>query len=99
MLHGTDGNGHEAVLFFPYRDVLLDGSIRGAGDDLFHGLAAAHDRAGFLLDHFDDLAAGGAAIELDFHDILLFRRAGPDRFPDPVTRCFHLLSYLFPRRM
>ena len=65
VLHGTHRNGDLRPLHLHHRDVLFIGGIRGVGDQLLHGLAAANHRYPGVLDIGDDVMAMAAFIK--FH--------------------------------
>ena len=65
VLHGAHRHGDLAALGLHHGDVLLHGGVGGAGDDLGHLLAAAHDRHAAGLDKGDNVSAMLADIE--FH--------------------------------
>ena len=76
MLNRTNGNSDYVILYFVYRNVLLNGCISCACDDLFHRLSAANDRNSCFLDYSDHLTAMFAFIEFHIHSYIPPRKQG-----------------------
>ena len=68
MLHCTYGDGDQIALHSIDWDMLLLRCIGGAGDDLSHLLAAAHDGDTSILDLGNDVSAVFADVEFLFHN-------------------------------
>ena len=66
MLHRADPHLDRIALERVNGDVLLGRAVRRAGDELAHGLPAAHRVDRGFLDHRDNLAADLALVE--FHE-------------------------------
>ena len=65
VLYGAHRHGDLAALGLHHGDVLLHGGVGGAGDDLGHLLAAAHDRHAAGLDKGDNVSA--MLTDIEFH--------------------------------
>src|SRR5699024_6661986 len=70
MLYRTNLYIYHVVLNFISRYVFLHCRVRGARDDLFHLLSAAHNRNLGILYFCNDVSAIFADIILQFHNII-----------------------------
>ena len=68
MFHCTDGHGDLVALNLIDRNMLFLRSIRSAGDDLCHLLAATHNRDARVFDLCDDVSAMLTNIEFLIHN-------------------------------
>jgi len=68
MLHGADLDMDDTVFHRPDGDMLLHGSIGGAGNDLAHRLAAADDGNADVLDFGNNITAMLAKVKLLLYD-------------------------------
>ena len=68
MLHCTYGDGDQIALHSIDWDMLLLRCIGGAGDDLGHFLATAHNGDSCILDLGDDVSAMLTDVEFLFHN-------------------------------
>jgi len=72
MVYSAYGNIYDVVLDFIYGYMLFGSAVTGAGDDLLHGFSAADYRYTLVFYFSNDLSAVRTAIELHFHNFLLF---------------------------
>ena len=68
MLHGADLGMDDTVFHRPDGDMLLHGSIGGAGNNLAHRLTAADDGNADVLDFGNDITAMLAKVKLLLYD-------------------------------
>jgi hypothetical protein len=90
MIDRADFHGNGLTVHFINGDVLFDCRVRRAGDDLLHGLAAAHDRHACFPDYGDYLAARFTTVKSEFHIYLLSEH----RVSLIFFECFYFVKYL-----